>query len=89
MKKIFDAVNKSIAAKSTVTLHVADVEAAINYIHRTWVDVDHDSYPDRVTIFGAERFPAESPDSDIEGSFVLNLMRSVSLTANPFNDLIP
>ena len=74
MKNILNAVTESITNKSEVTLAVSDLEAAINFIHRQWVDVDFDRYPDRVTIFGSERFPVESPDADNEGTFVLNLV---------------
>lgn len=74
MKNILTAVTESIINKSEVTVTVPDVDAAINFIHRRWVDVDFDRYPDRVTIFGSERFPVESPDADNEGSFVLNLV---------------
>jgi hypothetical protein len=73
MKNILTAVTSSVVNKSEVTVTVTDVEAAINFIHRQWVDVDFDRYPDRVTIFGSEKFPVDSPDSDLEGTFVLNL----------------
>ena len=74
MKNILSAVTKSVVTKSVVTVTVTDVDAAINFIHRQWFDVGFDRYPDRVTIFGSERFPVESPDADNEGSFVLNLV---------------
>jgi hypothetical protein len=75
MKNILDAVTESASNKSEVTVTVTDVEKAINFIHRQWVDVDFDRYPDRVTIFGSEKFPVDSPDSDLEGTFVLNLVK--------------
>ena len=84
---ILTAVADSIATAQTVSVSVSDIDAAIRFIRRSFVDVDFDSFPDRITIFGDDSSVWTDPDGDgDEGRFVLNLMRSVSLTANPFNE---
>lgn len=84
-ESILTAVADSIATAQTVSVSVTDVDAAIRFIRRSFVDVDFDSFPDRITIFGDDSSVWTSPDGDgSEGRFVLNLMRPVSLTANPF-----
>jgi hypothetical protein len=84
-ESLLTAIADSIATAQTVSVPVTDIDAAIRFIRRLFVDVDFDSFPDRVTIFGDDSSVWTSPDGDgSEGRFVLNLMRPVSLTANPF-----
>jgi hypothetical protein len=84
-ENLLTAIADSIATAQTVSVPVTDIDAAIRFIRRLFVDVDFDSFPDRVTIFGDDSSVWTSPDGDgSEGRFVLNLMRPVSLTANPF-----
>jgi hypothetical protein len=81
------AVADSIAKAQTVSVSVSDIDAAVRFIRRSFVDVDFDPFPDRITIFGDDSSVWTDPDGDgDEGRFVLSLMRSVSLTANPFNE---
>ena len=65
----------SIATAQPVTVTVTNVENAIRFLRSRFVDVDWDSYPDRVTIFGDDSsIPvSESGDGD-EGHWVLNLV---------------
>jgi hypothetical protein len=84
---LLTAVADSVATGLTVSVSVSDIDEAVRFIRRSFVDVDFDSFPDRVTIFGDDSSVWTDPDGDgDEGRFVLNLMRSVSLTANPFNE---
>ena len=81
------AVADSIATGQPVTVSVSDIDAAVRFIRRSFVDVDFDPFPDRITIFGDDSSVWTDPDGDgDEGHFVLNLMRPASLTANPFNE---
>ena len=85
--ELLTAVSDSIATAQTISVSVSDIDAAIRFIRRSFVDVDYDSFPDRITIFGDDSSVWTNPDGDgSEGRFVLNLMRPVSLTANPFNE---
>ena len=84
---ILAAVADSIATAQPITVPVDDVQTAIGFILVNFEDVDFDSFPDRITIFGDDSSVWTDPNGDgDEGRFVLNLMRSVSLTANPFNE---
>ena len=84
-ESLLTAVADSIATSQTVSVPVTDIDAAIRFIRRSFVDVDYDTFPDRITIFGDDSSVWTSPDGDgSEGRFVLNLMRPISLTANPF-----
>jgi hypothetical protein len=86
---ILTAVADSIATAREVSVKVSDVEACVKYLQSrpSFTDVDWDTFPNRVTIFGDDSSVWTDPDGDgDEGRFVLNLMRSVSLTANPFNE---
>ena len=86
---VLTAVADSIATGQPVTVKVSDVEACVTYLQSrpSFTDVDFDPFPDRITIFGDDSSVWTDPDGDgDEGHFVLNLMRSVSLTANPFNE---
>jgi len=84
---LLTAVADSVATGLTVSVSVSNIDEAVRFIRRSFVDVDFDSFPDRVTIFGDDSSVWTDPDGDgDEGRFVLNLMRSVSLTANPFNE---
>ena len=86
---VLTAVADSIATASEVSVKVSDVEACVTYLQSrpSFTDVDFDPFPDRITIFGDDSSVWTDPDGDgDEGHFVLNLMRPVSLTANPFNE---
>ena len=84
---LLTAIADSIATAQTVSVPIADIDAAIRFIRRSFVDVDYDSFPDRITIFGDDSSVWTDPNGDgDEGHFVLNLMRPASLTANPFNE---
>lgn len=81
------AIADSMATAQPVSIPVANIDAAIRFIRSRFVDVDFDPFPDRVTIFGDDSSVWTDPDGDgDEGHFVLNLMRPLSLTANPFNE---
>ena len=86
---VLTAVADSIATACEVSVKVSDVEACVTYLQSrpSFTDVDFDPFPDRITIFGDDSSVWTDPDGDgDEGHFVLNLMRPVSLTANPFNE---
>jgi hypothetical protein len=85
--ELLTAVADSIATAQTISVSVSDVDAAIRFIRRSFVDVDFDPFPDRVTIFGDDpSIPVSADGEGDEGHFVLNLMRPAVLTANPFNE---
>ena len=69
------AVADSIATAQLVTVTVTNVENAIRFLRSRFMDVDWDSYPDRITIFGDDQrvTVSESGDGD-EGHWVLNLV---------------
>lgn len=84
---LLTAVSDSTATGLPVSVSVSDVDAAIRFIRRSFVDVDFDPFPDRVTIFGDDpSIPVSADGEGDEGHFVLNLMRPAVLTANPFNE---
>ena len=86
-ESLITAVADSIATGQPVTVSVSDIDAAVRFIRRSFVDVDFDPFPDRITIFGDDSSVWTDPNGDgDEGHFVLNLMRPASLTANPFNE---
>jgi hypothetical protein len=86
-ESILTAVADSVATALPVSVSVPDIDAAVRFIRSRFVDVDFDPFPDRITIFGDDQRIPVSPNGDgCEGHFVLNLMRPVSLTANPFNE---
>jgi hypothetical protein len=88
-ESIITAVADSVATALPVDVNVpyVNIDAAIRFIRSRFVDVDWDTFPDRVTIFGNDSSIPVSPDGDgDEGHFVLNLIRPASLTANPFNE---
>ncbi len=85
--ELLTAVADSVATAQTISVSVSDVDAAIRFIRRSFVDVDFDPFPDRVTIFGDDpSIPVSADGEGDEGHFVLNLMRPAVLTANPFNE---
>jgi hypothetical protein len=85
--ELLTAIADSVATAQTVNVSVSDIDAAVRFIRRSFVDVDYDSFPDRITIFGDDSSVWTDPDGDgDEGRFVLNLIRPMSLTANPFNE---
>jgi hypothetical protein len=61
----------SIATAQPVTVTVTNVENAIRFLRSRFVDVDYDTYPDRVTIFGDDQRIEGDED---EGHWVLNLV---------------
>ena len=84
---LLTAIADSIATAQPVNVPVVNVEASIAFILSRFADVDWDTFPDRITIFGDDSSVWTDPNGDgDEGHFVLNLMRPVSLTANPFNE---
>lgn len=76
-ESLLTAVADSVATAQlvTVTLPSDAIDAAIRFLRSRFVDVDHDTYPDRVTIFGDDQrvHVSESGDGD-EGHWVLNLV---------------
>ena len=85
--ELLTAIADSVATAQTVNVSVSDIDAAVRFIRRSFVDVDYDSFPDRITIFGDDSSVWTDPDGDgDEGRFVLNLIRPMSLTANTFNE---
>ena len=69
------AVADSIATGQPVTVTVSNVEAAIRFIRRSFVDVDFDPFPDRITIFGDDpSVPVSESGDGYEAHFVLNLV---------------
>ena len=69
------AVADSIATGQPVTVTVTDADAATSFLYAKFVDVDWDTYPDRITIFGDDQRIPVSPDGDgYEAHFVLNLV---------------
>jgi hypothetical protein len=76
------AVADSIATGQpvTVTLPSLDsIDAAVGFLKQRFVDVDWDTYPDRITVFGDDQRIPVSPNGDgYEGHFVLNLVFPVT-----------
>jgi hypothetical protein len=73
------AVADSIATGQPVTVAVTDADAATSFLYAKFVDVDWDTYPDRITIFGDDQRIPVSPNGDgDEGHFVLNLVFPVT-----------
>jgi len=69
------AVADSIATAQLVTVTVTNVENAIRFLRSRFMDVDWDSYPDRITIFGDDSsIPVSSDGDGDEGHWVLNLV---------------
>jgi hypothetical protein len=54
-----------------VAIPFANVDAAISFLRSRFVDVDHDTFPNRVTIFGDDQRIEGDED---EGLWVLNLI---------------
>lgn len=82
--ELLTAVADSVATARPVNVNVTDIDAAVRFIRRSFVDVDWDTFPDRVTIFGDDSSVWTSPDGDgDEGRFVLNLVFPVT-QSNPF-----
>ena len=70
------AIADSIANASVPTVSVPDIDAAVRFIRRSFVDVDFDPFPDRITIFGDDAsIPVSESGDGNEGHFVLNLTR--------------
>ena len=73
--ELITAVADSIATAQPVSVSVSDIDAAVRFIRRSFVDVDYDSFPDRITIFGDDSSVWTDTDGDgDEGRFVLNLV---------------
>jgi hypothetical protein len=70
-ESLVTAVADSVATAQPVTVTVTNVENAIRFLHSRFVDVDYDTYPDRVTIFGDDQRIEGDED---EGLWVLNLI---------------
>ena len=81
---LLTAIADSIATAQPVNVPVVNVEASIAFILSRFADVDWDTFPDRITIFGDDSsIPvSESGDGD-EGRFVLNLVFPVT-QSNPY-----
>jgi hypothetical protein len=80
-ESIITAVADSVATALPVDVNVpyVNIDAAIRFIRSRFVDVDWDTFPDRVTIFGNDSSIPVSPDGDgDEGHFVLNLIFPVT-----------
>ena len=78
---ILTAVADSVATALPVDVNVpyVNVDAAIGFLRSRFVDVDRDTYPDRITIFGDDQRVPVSPNGDgDEGHFVLNLVFPVT-----------
>jgi hypothetical protein len=62
-----------------VTIHADSIESSIAFLRSRFMDVDWDTYPDRITIFGDDQRIPVSPNGDgDEGHFVLNLVFPVT-----------
>ena len=69
------AVADSIATGQPVTVTVTDIDAAVRFIRRSFVDVDFEPFPDRITIFGDDpSVPVSESGDGYEAHFVLNLV---------------
>ena len=68
------AIADSVANATVPTVSIPDVQAAIAWIERTFADVDWDSFPDRIVIFGDDSSVDCGPDGD-GAHFVLTLTR--------------
>ena len=67
-----------------VNIPYANVEASIAFIRSRFVDVDWDTFPNRVTIFGDDqRIPVSESGDGYESHFVLNLVFPVT-QSNPY-----
>lgn len=80
------AVADSIATARPVSVAIpADsIESAISFLRSRFDDVDWDSFPDRITIFGDDPSIPVADDGDgDEGRFVLHLVFPVT-QSNPF-----
>ena len=78
---ILTAIADSVATALPVDVNVpcVNIDAAIRFIRSRFVDVDYDSFPDRITIFGDDQRIPVSPNGDgDEGHFVLNLVFPVT-----------
>lgn len=70
------AIADSIGSRSVPTLSVPDIEATVAWIERTFVDVDWDPFPDRITIFGDDpSVPCDENGDGLESHFVLEILR--------------
>lgn len=72
-ESLLTAVADSAATGSAVDVAIpfANVDAAIAFLRSRFVDVDHDTFPNRVTIFGDDQRIEGDED---EGLWVLNLV---------------
>lgn len=80
-ENLLTAVADSVATALPIDVQISfvDVDAAIRFIRSRFVDVDYDSFPDRITIFGDDQRVPVSPNGDgDEGHFVLNLVFPVT-----------
>ena len=81
---LLTAVADSIATAQPIDVPVANVEASIAFIRSRFVDVDWDTFPNRVTIFGDDqRIPVSESGDGYESHFVLNLVFPVT-QSNPY-----
>lgn len=72
-ENILTAVADSVATALPVDVNISfvDVDAAVALLRSRFVDVDYDSFPDRITIFGDDQRIQGDED---EGLWVLNLV---------------
>jgi len=70
------AISESIANRSVPSVRVPDIESAVAWIERNFVDVDWDPFPDRITIFGDDpSVPVSDSGDGLESHFVLEILR--------------
>lgn len=84
---ILAAIADSIATAQPISVAVpsADVDSAVAFIRSRYVDVDWDTFPNRITIFGDDASIPVADDGDgDEGHFVLDLVFPVGSQSNPY-----
>lgn len=77
-QKILSAVADSVATALPVDVNISfvDVDAAVALLRSRFVDVDWDTFPNRVTIFGDDQ---RIQGDEYAGLWVLNLVFPVPL----------
>lgn len=84
---LLSAVADSVATARPVNVAVpADsIESAVAFIRSRFADVDWDTFPNRITIFGDDpSIPIPDDGEGDEGHFVLNLVFPVGSQSNPY-----
>ena len=76
---LLTAIADSIATAQPVNVPIVNVEASIAFILSRFADVDWDTFPDRITIFGDDAsIPVSESGDGYDGHFVLNLVFPVT-----------